>query len=272
MIARRPTSLWIAMPCAPRAPVEARGATAETRSGWRVAHSIAWKPPIEPPDGEQLGDAEAFDQAPLGRNDVADRDQGKAHRVGAAGERIEGGWSGAALAAAEDIGADDEGPVGVQGETGTDEGLPPAAFATGPAIAGQGVEDEDRVVPGGIELAPGAVGEGDVLQVAAPLQVDRTQFGVAHLAVRFRMARLGGGVRRGRTDRRHDVQTPAPLGVMAGVGRVHPQVGGCRMLHVQSSARRPHRSVAEARDAAVRLVPKQPAGCSVCCGRRERGG
>ena len=39
MIARRPTSLWIAMPCAPRAPVEARGATAETRSGPPVAHA-----------------------------------------------------------------------------------------------------------------------------------------------------------------------------------------------------------------------------------------
>ena len=235
------------MPCAARAPVAARGATAETRSGCRVAHSSAWNPPIEPPMATQFGDAEALDQAALGGDDVADRDQGKAHRVRAAGERIERGRSGAALAAAQDIGADDEGPIGIERPAGADEGLPPAAFAAGAAVAGEGMEDEDGVVPGGVELAPGAVGEGNALQVAAPLQVDRTQVGVAQLAIRLGMARLGGGVRRGRTDRRHDVQPPASLGFLPGVGRCHPRFGGCRMLHVQSSTRRPHRSIAKAR-------------------------
>ena len=88
MIARRPISL-MAMPCASSAPVAATGTTPETRSGWRVAHSSAWKPPIEPPMATSLRDAESLDQRALGVDDVADRDQGEAHGVGAAGERID---------------------------------------------------------------------------------------------------------------------------------------------------------------------------------------
>ena len=82
-------------------------------------------------------------------------------RVGPAGERVDRGRAGGALAAAEDVGADDERVVGVEGAAGADQRLPPAAGAAGPAVAGEGVEDEDGVVAGGIEPAPGAVGDRD---------------------------------------------------------------------------------------------------------------
>ena len=70
--------------------------------------------------------------------------------------------AGGALAAAEDVGADDERAVGVERAAGTDERLPPAAVAAGAAVAGEGVEDENGVVARGVQPAPGAVGEGDV--------------------------------------------------------------------------------------------------------------
>ncbi len=67
-----------------------------------------------------------------------------------------------------------------------DDRLPPTAVSGREAIAGQRVEDDDGVVAGVVQRAPGAVGEGDVRQVPAELEIDRAEVGEAHHAVRRR--------------------------------------------------------------------------------------
>ena len=72
--------------------------------------------------------------------------------VGAAGRGVDRGRAGRALAAAEQVGADDEEPVGVDRLAGSDEVVPPAAppvvgvLPRGVVVPRQRVADEDDVV------------------------------------------------------------------------------------------------------------------------------
>ena len=74
--------------------------------------------------------------------------------------------AGRAVAGTDGIRADDEVAVGVDRRARADERLPPASAIAGDVrvtgcvrVAGQGVEDEDDVVTGGIESPPRLVGE-----------------------------------------------------------------------------------------------------------------
>ena len=119
-------------------------------------------------DGVEFRDAEVVEEEFLRAHHVADGDEGKLDPVGAAGFGVEGGRAGGALAAAEDVGADDEEAAGVDGLAGADEVVPPAGFfvgrrvpAGGVVVAAEGVADEDGVVARGVEGAVGFVAEGE---------------------------------------------------------------------------------------------------------------
>ena len=93
--------------------------------------------------------------------------------------------------------------VGIERPAGADQWLPPAACASRPAVAGQRVEDEDRVVARGVERAPGAVGDGDSSsrppssRSSAPISIDEAR-GVE----RRRRTRRAGERPAGGRDRR----------------------------------------------------------------------
>src|SRR3546814_18470168 len=82
---------------------------------------------------------------------VADGDDREREAVGSAGIGIDVLRSGAAEAAAEDVGANDEETVGVERQARPDDQLPPARLAGdrvrfgGELVAGQGMADEDRI-------------------------------------------------------------------------------------------------------------------------------
>ena len=77
-----------------------------------------------PDDGSDPADAEAVEEQTLGCDLVADRDVGEAAPPGPT-VRCRGRRAGAALAAAEDVGCDDEPLVGVDRAALGDEGVPP---------------------------------------------------------------------------------------------------------------------------------------------------
>ena len=87
--------------------------------------------------------------------------------------------TGRALAPPEDVARHDEQAVGVQGSTRPDQAGPPprgcmsgAGVTDDVAVTGEGVLDEDCVVCGRRERPPRLVGDRDVGQHAAPLQLE----------------------------------------------------------------------------------------------------
>lgn len=120
-------------------------------------------------------DAEMLEERDLGVDEVEGGERGElgAPRFSRIG--VEGGGAGAAVAAAEVIGADDAELVGVEGEAWADHGFPPAfvhfglpeGFGAGdvgvPAFgvvgAREGVEEKDGVGAVGVESAPHFVGD-----------------------------------------------------------------------------------------------------------------
>jgi hypothetical protein len=93
--------------------------------------------------------------------------------------RVERRRSGGAVAAAEDVAADDEVLADVERLAGTDQRVPPArhlALAVPPRgvrRARQRVADEHRVVAAGVELAVGLVGHRDVVEAPPELEPQR---------------------------------------------------------------------------------------------------
>src|SRR5215210_2222240 len=84
-------------------------------------------------------DAELFDEFALGVDHIANRDDWEAHRVGAAGKRIDRCWAGAPLAATEEVRAEDEVAVRVDRLAGPDQRRPPATLAGRLAVPSQGM-------------------------------------------------------------------------------------------------------------------------------------
>ena len=130
------------------------------------------------------------------------------------------------LAAAEHVGADDEVPFGVDRQRRADDALPPtrrgmaAAGGSGQvAVASPRVADQHRVGPGGVQLAPRLVGDGDVGEPAAVVERERTVGGdgqeAAPAGVVARAPRAADRVRR-RVDHRHLLSSSVGL---AGVSR-----------------------------------------------------
>ena len=112
---------------------------------------------------EQLGDTEMIDQAFLRCHHVADGDDGKVEPIGPTRRRIDRGGASRSHATADDIGADDVEPVGIDGFARPDQNLPPAGLfryrvhVGDVLVARQGVADQDGVRFVGVELAVGLV-------------------------------------------------------------------------------------------------------------------
>ena len=123
-------------------------------------------PPIEPTDHREQRRAmpSGSSSAHLRSDHVADGDDREAHAVGLT---VVGfiGRPGRAHAAADHVGADHVEAVGVDRLAGADHGFPPARLAGDRVragdvlVAGQRVEDQDRVGAVGVKLAVGLIGD-----------------------------------------------------------------------------------------------------------------
>ena len=118
-------------------------------------------------DAKERLDAKVVEQQGLRPHHVGDGDDRKVEPERVAGLRVDRRRAGGAHAAAEDIRADDEESVGVEGPAGTDHRFPPA----GPAchrmkvrdmlVCGQRVADEKGVRARRVEGAIGLIGDGE---------------------------------------------------------------------------------------------------------------
>jgi hypothetical protein len=89
----------------------------------------------------QLADPESVEEAPLGAGLVARRDGREGRTVLETRVRVPGRWSRGAVAAAEQVGAQDAEPVRVERPAGADEGRPPITGRIGGT--GERMDDED---------------------------------------------------------------------------------------------------------------------------------
>ncbi len=153
-------------------PLEPIGVSHRPFQGPHPAHrpSDGGRPPLDP---------EGVGQRRLHRHLITDGDRREAAAVRLPVRRV-GGRAGRALAPAEDVGADDEPPVGVDVAARADGVVPPSGVAVpgpgrpgGVAVAGERVSYQDCVGPGPIELSPRLVGHDDRRQAAAELQLER---------------------------------------------------------------------------------------------------
>ena len=100
---------------------------------------------------ERALDAEVTEQPPVHGHEIAHGAEREAQAVGLAGGRVDRRGARRALAAAQQVRADDEQPVGVDRLAGADQVVPPArprgvaVMAGGVGVAGQRVADEDAV-------------------------------------------------------------------------------------------------------------------------------
>ena len=156
-----------------RAP-DARGIRNGPLEGLHSAHAAA-------DDGQQRVDPEAVEQEPLRLDHVRDGQHRELEAEGLAGLRVDGGGAGAALAAADHVGAEEEVLVRVEGAAGPDGLVPPAGLfirgrvAPGDVgVAGEGVEDQDGVAAVGVERPVGLVGDRERGRQRRPaLQLER---------------------------------------------------------------------------------------------------
>ncbi len=162
--------------CAEWRAAQAIGAAAKTRSGKLVqdlhaAHRAA-------DDAEQRVDAEMIDQQLLRPHHVADRDDGKGQAPGLAGRRVDVLRTAGPHAAAEHVGADDEITLGIEHLAGAGERRPPAGIAGDRMrlgeilVAGQRMADEDGVAARRIEPAIGLVGDGELREIDAAIELE----------------------------------------------------------------------------------------------------
>ncbi|OQC06736.1 MAG: hypothetical protein BWX80_01425 [Candidatus Hydrogenedentes bacterium ADurb.Bin101] len=101
---------------------------------------------------KQAPNAELADQGILHTHHVAHRDDREIQAVGRARFGIDAGGTGRSLAAAQEIGTDDEVPGGVNALSGPDHNIPPAGLgfrqvriSGGVGVAGQGMAYKHRV-------------------------------------------------------------------------------------------------------------------------------
>ena len=95
----------------------------------------------------------------------------KVRSISLSGLRVEAGRSGGAEASTQDIGADHEIAISVDGMPGTDHLLPPARLIIGIVAGHMGVGrqtggDEDEIVPAGREFPPRLIGNGHLGETA----------------------------------------------------------------------------------------------------------
>ena len=86
--------------------------------------------------------------------------------------------AGAAHAAAENVGADDEEAICIDRQSGTDHRIPPSWLAgdrmllSHILVQGERMADQHRIGPIGVQCAIGAIGDGMAPQVRAAFQLD----------------------------------------------------------------------------------------------------
>ena len=147
---------------------------------------------------QQRVDPQLVEPAPLGAHDVGDRDDRKGGAVRLAGARVERRGPRRAAAPAEHVRAEDVVAVGVERLAGPDQAVPPADPAAVPdpalggadpvhghgrvglgglagrvRVAGDRVEHEDHVGAVFVELAVRLVGDPDLGQRLAALELER---------------------------------------------------------------------------------------------------
>ena len=176
-------------------------------------------------DGEEdVFDAQTIKQRDLGADHVGDGDD---REVGApvGPVRLAAGRAGRAHAAAEDVRADDEEAVGVDGQAGADDQVPPGRAAGdrvgagGELVAGESVADDDDIALVGVEFAPGFVGDLDVFERAAAVQTERlVRRGDGQAFQPIRPAEGAGG-------RIHGYRTSFRPQTNEGAGMKHSRVG-----------------------------------------------
>jgi hypothetical protein len=112
----------------------------------------------------QPPDPEPVDQQPLRPHEVLHRDQRERLPPGTPGRRVDAARPGAASAAAERVGADDEILVCIERATGADHRLPPTGLGVGGIVssgsvrvAGERMDQQDGVIPRSIQRPIGLV-------------------------------------------------------------------------------------------------------------------
>lgn len=183
--------------------------------GQRAAHPVwvAGRPLEDLVPAHRTADHAAKDLHPevvhellLDLDDVGGGDRREVGPVGAAGRRVGAVRTGGPAAAAEDVWADHEVAVSVDGFAGAYDDVPPArviggAVARHMGIAAERVADKDGVVAGAIEPSPGLVEDGDLRQPPAELEAEVPEGDRARVAERPRaadaVAALEGGARGG---------------------------------------------------------------------------
>ena len=128
-------------------------------------------------ESHKMRDADLAQEGAVHLHRVADREAREGRAVGLAGGGVDGGGTGRALAAAEHVRADHAVAVRVDGLSGTDDGIPPAArgllawVASGNMrVAGERVADEDDVVVLGAFEPAALPRHVDALERAAVLE------------------------------------------------------------------------------------------------------
>ena len=196
------------------------GTIASTWSAYVTAHSSACMPPSEPPaTAARARDAELLQKGALHPYHVRDGDDWKVRSVRPAGRRVDGRRPRRAAASSQQIRADDEELVGVEGFAGTDHAVPPAEAAAlagiallgakavsrarhdwpgreagGVRVPAERVAHQDDVVACRREPAVGLVRDANRLQI--PAAVERQGLRKVEELRLDRADRAGGGLRR----------------------------------------------------------------------------
>ena len=121
-------------------------------------------------DGADAPDPEGPAELPLHPDHVTHGDGREGAEVGSPGGRVDRGRPGGAVAAPQDVGADDEVAFRVEGAPRAEHLRPPAV---GVGRSGEGVADHHRVVAGRGEAPPGPVGDLEPLEPGARLEEER---------------------------------------------------------------------------------------------------
>ena len=131
-------------------------------------------------DAGERSQTEVVAQQLLRAHHVANRDKGKRQAERPARGGIERERPARALAAAEDVGAEHEKPARVDRLAWADEIVPPTRLRIGQRmdagammVAAERMADDDRVVPGGIEMAVRFIAQRELRQHLAALEDER---------------------------------------------------------------------------------------------------
>eukprot|EP00448_Togula_jolla_P024929 CAMPEP_0170575394 /NCGR_PEP_ID=MMETSP0224-20130122/3840_1 /TAXON_ID=285029 /ORGANISM="Togula jolla, Strain CCCM 725" /LENGTH=145 /DNA_ID=CAMNT_0010898175 /DNA_START=772 /DNA_END=1209 /DNA_ORIENTATION=- len=109
---------------------------------------------------DQLGDAEIGKHSPLCPHHVTDGHLRETTSVAFPGRGVYRRRARAAIATAQDVGAEDPVSVGIEGLARAQHWAPPGFYV---GIAGERVEDNNAVAPRVVESTPGSVAYHDLL-------------------------------------------------------------------------------------------------------------